>query len=177
METLLITACVRENSRTMQLAKKVVEPYSDHITVLDLCQVHLQPLDRASLSERDRLLYAGALDAPRFSYARQFANARRIIIAAPFWDLSVPAILKTYIENICAVGITFRYLDGVPCGLCRAEELIFVTTCGGPFVPDYGYHYLRALAKTFFGIPETRCVYQENVDVDPRNLQDIKHCV
>ena len=31
----------------------------------------------------------------------------RIVVAAPFWDLSVPAVLKVYIENISADGVTF----------------------------------------------------------------------
>ena len=43
------------------------------------------------------------------SYAKQFAGADTIVIAAPFWDLSFPAILKTYIENIYVTGIVSRY--------------------------------------------------------------------
>lgn len=44
-----------------------------------------------------------------FKYAHEFANADLIVIAAPFWDLSIPALLKVYIENIAVDGITFEY--------------------------------------------------------------------
>ena len=42
-----------------------------------------------------------------FDYAKDFAKADTIVIAAPFWDLSFPASLKCYIEAINILGITF----------------------------------------------------------------------
>ncbi|MGN0989033.1 MAG: NAD(P)H-dependent oxidoreductase [Eubacteriales bacterium] len=35
-----------------------------------------------------------------FSYAKQFESVDVIVIFAPYWNLSFPASLKTYIENI-----------------------------------------------------------------------------
>ena len=37
----------------------------------------------------------------------QFQRADAILIAAPFYDLSIPALLKVYIENVSVDGITF----------------------------------------------------------------------
>ena len=34
-----------------------------------------------------------------------------IVIAAPYWDLSFPAVLKTYLEQINVLGVTFDYSD------------------------------------------------------------------
>ena len=42
---------------------------------------------------------AGALDDPLLDYARQFARADQILIAAPCWDLSFPAVLRAYLER------------------------------------------------------------------------------
>ena len=56
-----------------------------------------------------------------FYYARQFAEADQIVIAAPFWDLSFPAILKAYMEQITVSGITFEYINGRPCGRCKKK--------------------------------------------------------
>ena len=39
--------------------------------------------------------------------------------------------------------------------LCKATELYYVTTAGGPYDPTYSYGYIESLAKNFFGIPET----------------------
>lgn len=85
--------------------------------------------------------------SPIFKYAKQFAAADTIVIAAPFWDLSFPADLKTYIENIYVTGIVSRYgIDGKPVGMCKAEQLYYVTTAGGPYLPDYSFGYIRDLA-------------------------------
>lgn len=46
---------------------------------------------------------------PLFRYAKQFAQAADIVVAAPYWDLSFPAILKVYLEQICVTGLTFQY--------------------------------------------------------------------
>ena len=112
------------------------------------------------------LLDRGELDGEIFRYSHQFAAADRIVIAAPYWDLSFPAQLKIYIENIYATGIVTRYgADGRPEGMCRAEELIYVTTSGGPFDGRFGYGYVKALAEDYFGIPATRLLLAEGLDI------------
>ena len=62
---------------------------------------------------------------PLFRYAKQFAQAADIVVAAPYWDLSFPSILKVYLEQICVTGLTFQYTpEGIPEILCyRAENL------------------------------------------------------
>ena len=40
-----------------------------------------------------------------FDLASQFQQADEIVIAAPYWDLSFPAILKLYLENIYVTGV------------------------------------------------------------------------
>ena len=89
------------------------------------------------------------------------------MIAAPYWDLSFPAALKQYIEQITVSGITFTYSDeGTPVGLCKAEKLFYVTTSGGPmFSEEFGYGYIKSLAGTFYGITETKMFRAENLDI------------
>ena len=89
------------------------------------------------------------------------------MIAAPYWDLSFPAVLKAYFEQINVLGLTFEYTDdGFPRGLCRAKKLIYVTTAGGPIISDeYGYGYVKALAQNFYGIPDVCQVKAEMLDV------------
>ncbi len=55
------------------------------------------------------LIASRQFDDPYFRYARQFAGADEIVIAAPYWDLSFPSVLKVYLEHICITGITFQY--------------------------------------------------------------------
>ena len=76
-------------------------------------------------------------------------------------------VLKLYLENITVTGITFRYTsDGKPESLCRAKVLDYVTTSGGYIGQnDFGFSYISALAKSFFGIPKIRRYTAEGLDI------------
>jgi len=165
---LYIDACVREDSRTRRLADYLLSVLDAPCERLRLADCTFPAVDGAFLKKRDRLLGSGDLADPMFRYARQFAGADAIVIAAPFWDLSFPALLKIYLEQINAVGITFRYTpEGFPEGLCRAKKLIYVTTAGGDYVPEqYGFGYLEALAKNFYGIEDVALVRATGLDLE-----------
>ena len=181
MEGLLfINACVRgPRSRTLQLARRFLEMWQQKhpeavITERDLCRDRLLPQYPEVLEERDALWSAGKLDDPIFAPAIQFAAAGRIVIAAPFWDLSFPAILKIYLERISVTNITFGYDDlGRSVGLCRAEKLLFITTRGGDFsIPEIswmemGARQLEALCA-MYGISSFQCLTAQGLD-DIRN--------
>ena len=89
------------------------------------------------------------------------------MIAAPFWDLSFPASLKEYIEQINVLGVTFGYTpEGEPYGLCRAGKLYYVTTAGGPiYSAEYGYGYIKAQCEIFYGIHDTQLISAEGLDL------------
>ncbi len=165
--TLFINACVRKDSRTKWLAERLLAGLNEPVERLDLGGMTFPVVDEAYLLRRDRLIAAQRFDDPLFAPAAQFAAADSIVIAAPFWDLSFPAILKQYFEQINVIGVTFRYTpQGVPEGLCRAGRLTYVTTAGGEFVPeDYGFGYVKALAQTFYGIPDVRLIKAVGLDL------------
>ena len=165
MNILFINACVRQNSRTKRLADHLLALVEGEITEVCLEKEDLQPLSRGLLKKRDELLSERFYDHPMFRYATQFAEADLIVIAAPYWDLAFPSLLKIYLESITVTGITFCYDQGISKGLCRAKRLIYVTTSGGPIFSDFGYSYVKTLAETFYGIPETVCYKAENLDV------------
>ena len=127
---LFINACVRENSRTERLAKCLLEKLDQPFTEVRLEAVSFPVTNEAYLTRRDQLIEAGDFSDPSFSLAHQFASADRIVIAAPYWDLSFPAALKQYFEHINVRGITFTYTpEGIPRGLCRAKEIILRYDC------------------------------------------------
>ena len=143
-------------------------------TELNLYEVNLKPLDKKTLNKRTALIEQGDYSDPIFDYAKQFASADSIVIAAPYWDLSFPATLKTYIENIYVTGIVSEYDEnGMPRDLCKAQELYYVTTAGGPYDPTYSYGYIESLAKSFFGIPETHLVKAEMLDIVGNDAEEI----
>ena len=165
MENILfVNACVRPESRTMQLAEYILDRLCGQVAEVNLEQEQIQPL-----------LAAGQDDAEILRYANQFKNADTIVIAAPYWDLSFPAIVKNYLESVTVCGVTFKYSpDGIPIGLCKAKRLIYVMTAGGPvFSPDYGFDYVKALAQNFYGIQDVKCFKAENLDIIGADVQKI----
>lgn len=164
---LYINACAREDSRTNGLAQHLLGKLDGHTQVVELYKENIRALDEGLLAERDRLLKAGKTDDEFFRLARQFAEADTIVIAAPYWDLLFPAVLRVYLENISVCGITFRYSEkGIPMGLCKADKLFYVTTAGG-FIGgnNFGFDYVRALASGLFGIGNVKFFSAEGLDI------------
>ena len=166
---LLVNACVRKDrSRTLRLARAVVDQYPDHeVEELVLEEMGLRPLDSAFLDKRDALISAGDYDDPVFDLAKKFAEADIIVVATPYWEDCFSSYVKIFMEHAAALGITFRYSpEGMPVGLCRAKCLYYVTTRGGP-IPDeadLGYSVYRTLCRTY-GINECRIVSASGLDI------------
>ena len=171
---LFVNGCVRENSRTLELAQAVLESIGDTTEEVRLYPDGPDGLDAEKLRLREELLAAKAYDHPMFRFAKQFADADTIVMAAPYWDLAFPAKMRAYLEEITVSGITFQYgADGIPQGLCKAKRLVYVTTAGGPIVQDFGFAYVETLARLFYGISDTFLVKAEGLDIwgnDPSEI-------
>ena len=171
---LYINSCVRGESRTDRIARAVLEKLGGEYTEVYLPNEKLQPLSEEMLEKRTRLIEQGNYSDEMFACAKQFALADKIVISAPYWDYSFPSLLKIYIENICVTGVTFEYApDGTPHGLCNAKELIYVTTAGGTYTPDYSFCYIKELAETFFCIPKATLIKAEMLDVEGFDAEQI----
>ncbi len=166
---------MRKESRTRILAEKLLARLGRPYEEVCLERTVFPVVDAEFLRRRDQLLSEGGLQNPMFALARQFSEAETVVIAAPFWDLSFPAAVKQYFEQINVVGITFRYAeDGVPVGLCRAKRLFYVTTAGGQYVPeDFGFGYVKALAQNYYGIQDVRKIEAVGLDIDGADVSAI----
>lgn len=70
------------------------------------------------------------------------------------YNFGVPAHLKSWIDQICRVGQTFRYTENGPQGLLQNRPVFLVISTGGAKVGsevDFVSHYLRQ-ALQFVGI-------------------------
>ena len=176
-----IDACARERavSRTWELTDAFLKEYAAafpqaEIIVTRLAEEKLAPFLNDDLLLRDSLIGNGDFDHPMFRWARDFAAADHLVVAAPYWDLSFPAILKVYVENIFVRDLTFRYtLQGEPVGLCRGQRLLYITTAGSPIGnEDWGYGYIHAIAR-MLGVKEFDRVSAEGIDIQGWDAQGI----
>lgn len=164
---LYINACCRDSSRTNELAHHLLDNLNGQVETVNLYKENIKPIDDELLSKRDSLLEDDRTDDEMFSLAKQFASADTIVIAAPYWDLMFPSVLKVYLENITVCGVTFRYSEkGIPQSLCKAENLYYITTSGGyTGEKNFGFDYINALATDFFGIGNVRFFSAEGLDI------------
>ena len=166
---LFINACVRSESRTAELSHHLLNRLDGEISEVNLYDEKLLPIDLKGLEKRDSHDFMGE----DFRYANQFSKADIIVIGAPFWDLSFPAVLKLYIENVTVSGITFEYSEkGCPVSKCRAKMLYYITTSGGYIGNNnFGFDYVKALAENFFGINDIHFCSAEGLDVFGSDIQ------
>ncbi len=182
MKLLFVNGCISqrgEGSRTLALAKAFLEtwkdlhPEAEVETVAPEALLALKPFEPGMLNDRDALAGIRCFDAPVYDLARQFRAADRIVVAAPFWDLTFPAALRTYIEYISANGLTYHYeVDGCH-GDCRAEKLVYLTSGGDVERPEsLGVLYWKQLSA-MFGIPAFDHVFAGGLDLDPARTAEI----
>ncbi len=98
MNILFINACPRKDSRTKMLADYLLTKLNGDVQERNLTQPPPLPLNEEMLDLRTALAEKGDFNHPLFQLAKEFSSADTIVIAAPFWDLSFPALLKIYIE-------------------------------------------------------------------------------
>jgi len=179
-KVLFVDCCIRrEHSRSKQLAdfflSELHKTGEFEIETLCLMDENLSYFSEGFFLQREELLAEGKLDHPRFRYAHQFAQADKIVIAAPFWDLSFPALLKVYIENLCVDSITFHTDEHGLHGLCKADHMVFLTARGAFYTDsplEQGSRYLEQMAG-FFGIEKYDCVAAEGLDIGAWPVEEL----
>ena len=182
MKLLFVDCCISQRgqeSRTRALAEAFLEEYraknpnAEMETVSPETMLALKPFDAEMLNARDELAKRGAFDAPVFELARQFREADAVVVAAPYWDMSYPAALRTYIEYISANGLNYHYeADGCH-GDCKADWLVYLTS-GGDFEHEdsVGIVHWRQLCG-LFGIRKFDYVFAGGMDIDPAKTPEL----
>ena len=182
MKLLFVDCCISQrgaDSRTRAVADAFLDtfranhPGAEVETVTPEQLLALKPFDVEMLNDREALAGAGAFVAPVFDLARQFRGADAVVVAAPYWDLSYPAALRTYVEYISAVGLTYHYeADGCH-GDCKAQRLVYLTS-GGDFEHEdsIGVLHWRQLCG-LFGVKRFDYVFAGGLDIDPAMTPDL----
>lgn len=152
-----------KDSNTFMLANEFISEYKihnpdDEIKTLDLYKENIKPLDGEMIVK----LFSGQENIMT-SYAKEFAETDKYIIAAPMWNLSIPSILKSYIDYITYVGITFKYTSEGPVGLLanKGKKAIHIVSRGGEYEDgpgaqfEMGDRYIRTILG-FMGIDDVK---------------------
>ena len=182
MKLIVINACVRQaDSRTLRIAEPVIKALSGRYEIIryDLPEMDgIVPLTPALFAERGR----GEVPSWARAAAGEIAGADRILIAAPFWDMSFPAVLKCFFEQTSLFDITFTDTGKTCTGLCNAPKVLYVTTRGMDIPTgdprEQATPYLKALGS-LWNLGELTTIAARNMDYcTPEQIEEkISACI
>ena len=162
----VIDACVRQSdSRTLRIAEPIIEALSKRYKVIryDLPEMDIVPLNPGLFEERG----LGEIPSWAKEAATAIAKANRILIAAPFWDMSFPAVLKCFFEHVSLFDITFTDNGKTCVGLCKAPKVLYITTRGMDIATgsdlEQATPYLKALSR-LWNLGELTTLSAQNMD-------------
>ena len=170
-------------SRTFKISDKFVEEYKkqnpeDEIITLDLYKENINFLNGEDLEAIYGPKNDDSKNHPVLKYAYEFAEADKYIIAAPMWNLSTPSILNAYMDYVSVTGITFKYTERGPVGLCSGKKAIHIVSRGGKYsegpaaMLEMGDRYLKSIFA-FFGITDFTSIVAEGLDVIGQDVESI----
>lgn len=172
---IVIDACMRPESRTKRILTPVLESLGKRyeVEIFPLNDKGYPVVGEKMLGERAD----GYVPEEFVRMARAVAEADRIVIAAPFWDMSFPSALKVFFENISLFNITFADNGSRCVGLCKAEKVMYITTrgmdisTGDPL--EQATPYIKALSW-LWGLGELQVVSAQNLDYSTPEQIDAK---
>lgn len=172
MKLLFIDCCVRgeKESRTYSLCESFlkearIQEKEISVKKLSLYKEGIETLSGEQLVLRDSLIKKKEMDHPMLEYAKELAEADYILVGAPYWDLSFPACLKTYIEQTSVTDITFTYVAEGSVGLCKARKMMYISTAGGFITGIHsGEEYMKQICD-FYGIGKFEAYSLQGIDI------------
>jgi FMN-dependent NADH-azoreductase len=112
------------------------------------------------------------------AYTDQFLEADKYIFVTPMWNLSLPPLMRAYIDTIVIAGKTFKYTEQGPVGLVEGKKAVHIHSRGGVYSTppmgemDFADRYLRTLLA-FLGIKDVVSVICEGHEHFPDKAADI----
>ena len=102
-------------------------------------------------------------------YVDELLSADELVITTPIYNLSLPAALKAWIDQIVRVGRTFEMKDGGYHGLARSKRAVVLVASGSDFrltSPGGAYNFLEPYLRAvlgFIGITRVEFVYAHSL--------------
>jgi FMN-dependent NADH-azoreductase len=160
-----IDSCLRSGSKTKRIADALIYRLSDkyEVDTIRLSEYDFPVVKNDILNERSN----GYVPEEYVQIARKIAAADRLVISAPFWDMSFPSALKVFLENMSLFNVTFASNEKECYGLCKAEKVLYITTRGMNIKTgdemEQATPYIKAVSK-LWGLGELHVIAAENMD-------------
>ncbi|PFM31789.1 FMN-dependent NADH-azoreductase [Bacillus cereus] len=111
-------------------------------------------------------------------YLDQFLAADKVVFGFPLWNLTIPAVLHTYIDYLNRAGKTFKYTSEGPVGLIGNKKIALLNASGGVYseVPkapmEMAVKYVASMMG-FFGAKDIEKIVIEGHNQFPDKAEEI----
>ncbi|MCZ0704642.1 FMN-dependent NADH-azoreductase [Natronobacillus azotifigens] len=108
----------------------------------------------------------------------QFIKADKYVFVSPLWNLSIPPVLKAYIDAVAVAGKTFKHTEQGAVGLLHNKKALHIQASGGVYShgpgadKEMGHRYIRTLLE-FFGVTDVVGLFIEGHDQMPDRKEEI----
>ncbi|MFP3390216.1 NAD(P)H-dependent oxidoreductase [Brevibacillus sp. SIMBA_040] len=185
-----------EKSYSMLVGNEFIQSYRstnpyDEVIHLDLYKVDIPQLDKDVFSGWDKLRAGLAFEqlteaeivklSSMNELVDQFVEADKYVFVTPIWNYSYPPVLKSYIDCICIVGKTFRYVPDIGrVGLLSEKKAVHIQASGSFLSPgsddedlEMGHRHLKIIMD-FVGVPTFEGIFVEGMAKNPEQEPAIK---
>ncbi|HHK5535176.1 TPA: FMN-dependent NADH-azoreductase [Bacillus mobilis] len=111
-------------------------------------------------------------------YLNQFLEADKVVFGFPLWNLTIPAVLHTYIDYLNRAGKTFKYTPEGPVGLIGDKKIALLNARGGVYSKgpaaevEMAVKYVASMMG-FFGATNMETVVIEGHNQFPDKAEEI----
>ncbi|MDR4985876.1 FMN-dependent NADH-azoreductase [Bacillus cereus] len=111
-------------------------------------------------------------------YLDQFLVADKVVFGFPLWNLTIPAVLHTYIDYLNRAGKTFKYTLEGPVGLIGDKKIALLNASGGVYSEgpkaemEMAVKYVASM-MSFFGVKDMEKVVIEGHNQFPDKAEEI----
>ena len=111
-------------------------------------------------------------------YLEQFLAADKVVFGFPLWNLTIPAVLHTYIDYLNRAGKTFKYTPEGPVGLIGDKKIALLNASGGVYSEgpkaevEMAVKYVASM-MSFFGVKNIEKVVIEGHNQFPDKAEEI----
>ena len=163
----------KDESRTKRLIDGILDGIKGEMEIkeINLNDLDLTPYNEVSYEDK---VNNGTPDV-FFNLSKEIAESDGLIIASPFWDMSFPSLLKSFLEKISLFDVMFISDDKKCIGIAKCPFMYYVTTRGMDIHDgdelEQGTPYLKALCW-LWGIKKFEVTSCSNFDYLPQEAID-----
>ncbi|MEW5898155.1 MAG: FMN-dependent NADH-azoreductase [Bacillota bacterium] len=191
-----VLLCVKANpkpvkeSKSLTIAEEFLRVYReknprDRIIERNVYQEPIPLVDADVLKGWDKLQRQEELNSAEKekvgkinAFTEEFLAADKYVFVTPMWNLSLPPLMKAYLDTIVVAGKTFYYTEQGPVGMVKGKKALHIHARGGFYSQppmdqlEFADRYIRALLN-FLGVTDVHSLICEGHEYLPDRAQAI----